>query len=353
MSGAKPVLAALIGVVLVGCTATATPSPDPAAPSPDLESPSPRDRTSASPAFTSAPTAAATPTPAPTPSPTPAPTLPAGELPRTTVVERDGVRVKITLERNPMPAGEWTTLTATVRNVGSNVVTWFHDGCATSVGTWGEMAAAWRPGIAQTGVGTTFKDRALDIAYRSTPLPGPIIDFVPERWAGSGSHGCADLGMSDLIRPGKAIRQRSVWEGQAGHRWGPPPSGPVTLTGTFASYWRGREEPEGDIRDRTIEVSLDAWITGGADETWLSPPEVADAALADPAFVAYLETQDLGNGREEILWYRPELGAWEVGVLVWYEHPEPRLHLVLVDPHSGAILDTVDRAWDQERDGFP
>ncbi|OGO54433.1 MAG: hypothetical protein A2V85_05010 [Chloroflexi bacterium RBG_16_72_14] len=346
MAGAKPVLVALICVVVAGCAATTMPSPDPAFPSPGIP---------AAASSTPASTASLTPSPtlAATAAPTPAPTLPAGRLPRTAVVEQDGVRVKIELERNPIPAGEWTRLTTVVRNTGDNVVTWFHDGCAITVGTWGEMASAWRPGIAQTDVPATFKDRALDLAYRSTPLPGPIIDFVPERWAGTGTHGCADLGMSDLILPGKAIRQRYVWEGHAGHRWGPPPSGPVTLTGTFAHYWRGREEPEGDIRDRTIEVALDAWITGGADDSWLSPPEVVDAALADPAFVAYLETQDLGNGREEILWYRPELGAWEVGVLVWYEFPEPRLHLVLVDPHTGAIRDTVDRPWNEDVDGFP
>jgi len=349
MAGRTLATLALVGVVVASCNApVATPSA--AADSGSLPAPTP------SPATTPA---AATPSPSPSPSPStspsppPAAPMPPGPLARVAVVEQDGVRVRIELERNPMPAGEWTVLTATVRNIGDDVVTWFHDGCATTVGTWGEMAASWRPGIAQTGVAATFKGRVLDLAYRPTPLPGPIVHFVPERWAGSGSYGCADIGMSDRIRPGKAIRQRYVWEGQAGSRWGPPPSGPVTLTGTFAYYWRGREEPEGDITDRTIKVSLDSWITGGADETWLSPPEVVDAALADSAFVAYLETQDLGNGREEILWYRPELGAWEVGILVWYEFPEARLHLVLVDPHTGTILDTVDRPWSEVADGFP
>ena len=334
---------ALAALVAASCASPATVSPPPAA--------------TASPGAvaTAAPTVAPPvpdSTPSPAPPPTPAPTMP-GALPRTAIVEHDGVRLKLELERNPMPAGEWTTLTAVVRNIGSNVVTWFHDGCAITVNTWGEMAVAWRRGVQQEGVAAMFKGRVLDYRAGSSPMRGPIIDFVPEQWAGRGSYGCADIGMSDVIRPGRSIRQRYVWEGHAGLRWGPPPSGPVTLTGTFAYYWRGREEPEGDITERTIEISLDAWITAGADEPWLSPPEVVDAALADPAFVAYLGTQNLGNGREEILWYRPELDAWEVGVLGWYEFPEPRLHLVLVDPRTGAIIDTVDRAWSEERDGFP
>lgn len=337
---------ALAALAAASCVSPATASPS------ATVAASPGAVTTAAPT-TTAPGPDPTPSVSTLPTPTPAPTMPAGPLPRTATVERDGVRLKLELERNPMPAGEWTTLTAVVRNIGNNVVTWFHDGCAITVNTWGEMAVAWRRGVQQEGAAAMFKGRVLDYRAGSSPMRGPIIDFVPERWAGRGSYGCADIGMSDVIRPGRAIRQRYVWEGHAGLRWGPPPSGPVTLTGTFAYYWRGREEPEGDITDRTIEISLDAWITGGADEPWLSPPEVVDAALADPAFVAYLETQDLGNGREEILWYRPQLGAWEAGVLVWYEFPEPRLHLVLVDPHTGAILETVDRAWSEERDGFP
>jgi hypothetical protein len=127
----------------------------------------------------------------------------------------------------------------------------------------------------------------------------------------------------------------------------------VTLTAVFEYFGRGSSA------SRSLEVKLDSWITSGVDEEWLSPPEVVDAAVADPIFRAYLEEQDglckcgLGNGREEILWYRPELGAWEVGLLIWYEFPEPRMQLLLVHPVSGAILDRVDRPWDREGDGFP
>ena len=350
MDGVKPVLAALIGVILAGCAAAATPSPDP-------DQPSPGALVTASPARTIAPASAAVPSPspttAPTPSPTPAPTAPAGPLARTAVVEQDGVRVKIELERNPMPAGEVTRVTTTVRNLGNRTLHWFSDGCATPVHVGGEMPVEWRPGQAQEGTAKLFKDRVLDLAYRSTPLPGPLIRFVPEDLVGQG-YGCGDVGIYHEIAPGRAIHDVRAWGGQADLRWGPPPTGPVTITGTFDWYWRGRPRNEPEYPDiPRIEVTLEAWVSGGADAAWLSPPEVVDAALADAAFVAYLETQDLGNGREEILWYRPELAAWEVGVLIWYEFPEPRLHLVVVDPHTGQILDTVDRAWDEDRDGFP
>lgn len=102
-----------------------------------------------------------------------------------------------------------------------------------------------------------------------------------------------------------------------------------------------------------LEVKLDTWVADGADETRLSPPEVADAALADPAFAAYLETLDLGNGNEVVMWYRPERDLWEVGVLDWYGGPGATMHLVLIDPSTGVVLDTVDRSWDRDADGFP
>ena len=249
-----------------------------------------------------------------------------------------------------MPAGEWTRVTTEVRNTGSDDLTWFHDGCATLVHVLGEMPdAPWRPGVEQVGVDLEFKERALFLAYRSDRRSHPLVRFVPEERINIGSMGCADVGISEVISPGESQRDERTWDGSSTFRWGPPPSRPIILTGTFQYYSRdGRRDGPGS----ELSVPLDAWITGGADETWLSPPEVVDAALADDDFAEFLETQDLGNSREEILWYRPELGAWEVGVLEW-THPGGELHLVLIDAHTGDVLDTVDRPWDEGRDGFP
>jgi hypothetical protein len=268
-------------------------------------------------------------------------------------VERDDVRVRITIERAPMPALAPTRVTTEVRNLGSETLHWISDGCETSVGIYGEMTgSAWRPGVQQQGVAKLFKDYALDRAFRTGPLPAPWLRFVPPALVGKGSYGCADLTVGHEIAPGKSVRAALVWDGSAYMRWGPPPTGAVTITGTFVHYWHGDKEPLRSQRG-TIEVRLDTWVVGGADETRLSPPEVADAALADPAFAAYLETLDLGNGNEDVMWYRPERDLWEVGVLDWYGGPGATMHLVLVDPFSGAIVDTVDRPWDRDLDGFP
>jgi hypothetical protein len=260
--------------------------------------------------------------------------------------------VRITLDRAPMPAMEVTRITTEVRNVGSDTLHWMSDGCEISVGIRAEMtASAWRPGVQQQDVAKLFKDYAIYRSFRTERLRPPSLEFVPPAWVGKGSHGCADIGFVHEIAPGNAVRAELVWDGAAARRWGPPPTGAVAITGIFDAYWRG-DELMPDVRMGKLEVHLDSWVVDGADETRLSPPEVADAALADPAFAAYLETQQLGNGREVVLWYRPTLSLWEVGVLAWYA-PAQHMHLVLVDPHSGAVVDTVDRAWDEDRDGFP
>jgi hypothetical protein len=269
--------------------------------------------------------------------------------------ERDGMRFRIAMERNPMPAGEWTRVTTEVTNVGPVPLTWVSDGCEKPGVVWGEMEAlSWRPGVAQQGTAKSFKDRVLDLAFREQADLHPFLRFVTADRVGSGSSGCADIGIPHIVVPGQSIQQELVWDGVANLRWGVPPSGPVSLHGLFRFFGRAEGVAHGEL-----ELQHDAWVVGGVDATWLSPPEVVDAALADAAFLAYIDEQDglcrcgLGSGRQEILWYRPELGAWEVGLLIWYDFPEPRMQLWLVDPHSGAILDRVDRPWDEERDGFP
>ena len=98
--GRRPIaLAAVLVLVGVGCTTPSSSSPEPSTTvAPD---------TSASPAIASvAPTIEPTPSaPVLTPDPSPAPTAPAG-LARIAKTERDGIHVRIELERNPLPAGE-------------------------------------------------------------------------------------------------------------------------------------------------------------------------------------------------------------------------------------------------------
>lgn len=292
------------------------------------------------------------PTTAPVASPTPtAPPTAPPDLPRIAATEVDGIRVRIELERNPLPAGEPSWVKVSVTNRGRSNVTWLHDGCASPANVGGQSAAAWPMGREQSANDEVFKAYALGGSMVEEPGPFAHIGFVPENFLGKGSYGCADLGIGETLQPGESRRQTRWWSGFEGQNRSLPPAGPVELSVYAGSYWRGKE-PD-DLADSAIRFRVPAWIDVADQITRLSPAEVVDAALDDPAFSSYLETQDIGNGREAIAWYKPGTDLWEVGLLIWHDYETPRIRGVQVDPVNGAILDPLDRAWDQDVDGFP
>ena len=290
--------------------------------------------------------------PAPTATTRPAPAAIPDDLQRVAVVERDGIRARIELQRNPLVAGEPNWVKTTVKNIGTDDVTWFHGGCDDPIFVNGTSAIAWSPGRDQVGQALEFKTLAMGMNWATDPLPSAFMNFVPRRMLGKGSYGCADVGITETIAPGDERHRTLWWTGYAEVLRGLPPTGPATISALAEYYWRGHRQP-GRILDQKLELTLDAWVTDGLVAGRLSPLEVADAALADPAFAAFVEPQELRNGREEILWYDPEADVWEVGVMPWYDTKPPRIHGVLVDPVTGEVLGTLDRAWDKEVDPFP
>ncbi len=289
--------------------------------------------------------------PAPSGLPAPIPTVPR-DLARVAVKQRGGIRVEIELQRNPLPAGEPSWIKVTVTNRGANDVTWFHDGCALAAVVQGRSEVAWPMGQEHTAQPAMFKTYALGGSIADSPSPHGWFLFVPKAHLNAGSYGCADIGIPDRIRPGRSNRQTLWWSGFTDLNRSMPPTGSATILASAAYYWRGSKEPE-RITDQAIDLELAAWITSEDATERLSPAQIVDAAVADSAFAAYLDTQSIANGREAIAWYDAARDVWEVGLLVWYEATTPRISGVVVDPVTGAILAPLDRAWDQEQDGFP
>lgn len=302
------------------------------------------------PAPVTPPAAIASPVLTPVPVATPGMTLPDDALPRSATVEKNGVRVTFELERNPMPAGEATWATSTVTNIGDDDVTWFHDGCAVAVNTWGPaVGARWRPGREHVGIAGEYKSFTLDQA--GTKDGTVLVAFTPEAFVGrKGTYGCTDIGIGDVLKPGASITEKARWSGVAGELLGPPPTGAVALTASFRYYWReARGEPE-DITSELIDVPVPVWIdgTGGAI---LHPAEAIDVALLDPRFIAVLESRDFRNANEPIIRFDSSASVWQVGLL---DHGEqPRVHLVLIDGVSGQNVGFLERDWDFDVDGFP
>jgi hypothetical protein len=337
----RAVLAVLFAVALGGCSVERLPVTERPAPSPSRS--------------TAAPTSPSTVAPSESPDPalwTPPPAgespgEPPADLPLAATVERDGVRLTIELERNPMPAGEWTRVRTEVTNLGPGPLTWFHDGCATLVWVSGEMPGSrWRSGFA------TFDGQLGDFerrAHERTTGDGLIrIVFLEEARIGRGSYGCADIGLSDVIAAGETLERVRIWDGFAFSLLAPPPGGPVRLTGTFGYYWRG-EEPR-NIVDRTMSVELAAWIEP-IDIPFIHPSEAIDVALLDRRLVNAVASVDLFSGNEPIIRFDPSRGDWLVGLVNY--HPEPFLRAVIVDGRTGSREAWVERAWDLDVDGFP
>ena len=332
---------AFIMVVAFGCISRA-PSAGPSDTSPRVPSPS----TAASNAAQVGATSSASAAPAMSQLPSPPP-----DLARVAVAERDDVRVEIELQRNPLRAGEPSWIKTRVTNEGRTDVTWFHDGCAVPVSVHGVSEVAWPMGEEHTGQADKFKAYALGGSVVEGPDAHGMLSFVNKARLHSGPGGCADIGIGETIKPGQTIRTTRWWSGFTDLNRALPVAGPATFRDVAGYYWRG-EEPE-DITAQVIELKLDGWIVSPRAAHRLSPAEAVDAALSEPRFAAYLETQTIANGRAEIAWYDSRRDVWEIGVMPWYETDPPRIHGVLVDAVTGKVLGPLDRPWNQDVDPFP
>ncbi len=333
----------LIAIVTIGCVASVSS----AAPA---QTNAPRSSPSTAAASNSAPVTVERTAPAPS-SPMPqGPTAPP-DLARITVKERNHIRVEIELERNPLPAGQVSWVKASVTNEGRTDVTWFHDGCAEPVSVHGVSQVAWPMGEEHQGQAGMFKTYALGGSIAAAPDPHGMLSFVEKERISTGSTGCADIGISETIKPGKSVKTIRWWSGFTDPQRALPAAGPTTIQGFAGYYWRGKEPT--DITDHVIKLELDAWIISDTAGARLSPAQAVDAGLADATFATYLDTQAIANGRAEIAWYDADQNLWEIGVMPWYETEPPRIHGVLVDAVTGTIIGPLDRPWDEKVDPFP
>lgn len=322
----RPAAITLLTVlVMAACTVAPAPSGSPRPP-----------RSPASPSG-QRPTATPIPTPAPStiPDPTTEPSIPA-DLPLSATVERDGVRVTMTLEHNPMPAGEPTWITTTVLNTGRDVLNWASGGCETTLNVYGTMADfAWRPGVRQTGPAMRWKEWALD----RLPEGAVNIGFLPEGLVGKaevGEYGCGDIFIGHRLGPGERIVQRALWNGLAIRVGAPPPTGIVSLNGTLDCHWRaGQNECAND----PIEVRLDAWVRGSPAAPRIHPAEAVDLALANPEFATWLFGRPFRSGADLFVKFDARGGAWHVGLLSYY--PTERTRAAVIDATTGEFRGIV------------
>jgi hypothetical protein len=268
-------------------------------------------------------------------------------------VERDGIRFAISVDRNPMPAGEPTWMTATVKNTGRDEVVWLHDGCATLVHAYGRLdPATWRPGVELHGQSRQFKRYALGNGIDGSEPTDILVGFIPKERIGFETGGCADIGLEDRIRPGETLKRRLRWNGRLAPFFDEPPAGPVQVIATFDGYrrvgWKGHQS-------RQLALPLTVWVAPGKAPGRLDAPEVIDAALQDPAFAGFFATKEFAHSVEDWVKFDAKADRWHVGIVEWYVPKEPQATLTyfVIDPVTGQVVDRVSRLWDEAMDGWP
>jgi hypothetical protein len=238
------------------------------------------------------------------------------------------------LDRNPMPARQATWITTTVLNTGRDDLEWGSDGCGVTVGVYGTMNDfSWRGGLQQVGPYLAFKKWALDRVPEGAVYVGFLPGTLVSQGVEVGAYGCGDVFIGHRLSAGKQIVQRARWDGFATFVHAPPPTGRVTLTGSFTPYWRkGEPEPH----SARIDISLDAWVTGVADPPVVHPAEAVDIALADPDFGSWLLSRPNRSGAGTIVRFDPAAHTWRVGLLSYY--PVERTRVAIIDATTGELL---------------
>lgn len=295
------------------------------------------------PAPTSTPMASSTqsPTPEPTPAIATVPPLeetplpegaPAeGSLPTIASTEFGRVRLTLSIDMNPIDANHGAEALVTLDNRSHRTLEWSTDGCGIHAWVDATTAAKWRD--SSLGVPQDLIPYREDFRRR-VPIDEQIrLDFQRPVFRQHRNIGCADLAVHHELRPGRTVTQSFTWDGSAAERFGPAPSGPVTITSRFERW-----KLAGGSQLRPLEVTLESWVTGGRRDEFLSPFEAIDAAFRDERFTSWLRTR--GGNDNPVVEFDRDIGVWIVGLLIYKETPsfQEILHAAYIDPYSGEVF---------------
>ncbi|HET9851809.1 MAG TPA: hypothetical protein VFP56_04805 [Candidatus Limnocylindrales bacterium] len=187
-------------------------------------------------------------------------------------------------------------MTTRLENTGSKVLHWITDGCQIHVGLGAQLAMEWSYGMEQPAPFKRFKDWTLE-RYDADDRYPIRLDTVPDWGVDEGQFGCADLGMGHDLKPGRKLTARmlvrvNMWPD---HWYGRPPAGPVLLTGSFGTWWRGDEDMD-SVQHESLVANLVVDLMDGRDPALISAGQAVDVALSDTQLQAQLlEWPDVPN----------------------------------------------------------
>ncbi|HEX5015166.1 MAG TPA: hypothetical protein VFV72_13530 [Candidatus Limnocylindrales bacterium] len=249
--------------------------------------------------------------------------------PGSAAVERDGVRVTLTIDRVPLAIGRPSEALVTIENLGADDAIYVANDCGLAVEASYRPPGDWnRVGVPQVAFAAAFKELALrgDQAAGN----GPRSHLTPELFVGVESWGCRDVRLVRHLEPGATLVERFEWDA-----WPGTPTGPADVAATFGFI--GREEAELPA-GRAIEAVLPTTIVGGGGGR-LGPVAAVDAALIDGPFSAFLAASPPNAWSTTILAPDQNGRVWRVGLSVANGPVAPRAYgEVTVDARTGRIV---------------
>ena len=264
--------------------------------------------------------------PAPSASVFPWPTLP----PRMDPVEafqpsgppdvsaaRHGMIVELWLSSTQVAQGDLVEALVRITNSRSAPAYGMTGPCLSQPLMTSDLSSVIAPGDPQSGSAAEFKRRLIDSADLTTAVWERESSRQRAQESGVVVHVLADCGATgrsfDRVGPKRTLEQRWSWYPadplDGGAAWlRPLPPGTVPITFTWLHAGRGSQAPSdaGGRPTAPIVVTTDLALTGD-DPGLLSMPELADRALADPEFRAWVD-EDSSRGD----WDDADLRAWAV-----------------------------------------
>jgi hypothetical protein len=256
-----------------------------------------------------------------------------GSLPTKATTEFGRVRLTLAIDMNPLNANAGGEALVTIDNRSHRTLEWSTDGCGINAWVDATTTAKWRDSA--LAVPDDLVDHREAFRRRISSTDPIHLSFLRPVFVMHRNIGCADLAIAHELRPGRSETQSFTWDGSAGERFGPAPSGPVTLTSRF-----DRWKQAGGSELRPLEVTLESWVRSGRREGFLSPLEAIDAALGDERFTSWLRTRGTSGNDNPVVEIDRDLGVWVVGLLIYRDSPsfQEILHAAYIDPYSGEVF---------------
>jgi hypothetical protein len=204
----------------------------------------------------------------------------------TATAQRDGVRVTLTLEGEPV-TGAISWARVHVVNLAAEPARWGSDGCDLPARVTLDLGAAFASGRQWPGLLGRFKNLALKSGAEAPTTAWYIEEALYARSLHEEAVLCtAGLAIHELA-PGDSLDMRAAWDGKISG-WAAP-VGPAVVEASFPFVGLKGDLAESDVEIRPISVRLETRVAGSATGIQLSPAVAIDAALADPGFAAFVQ----------------------------------------------------------------